>query len=413
MRILQLSTHTTLIPRHGGKLRSHHIGRVLEEAGFELRRLAFCFREPSDLHDEREPIIDASMSAFWGQAEHLAFGPSASVATDYLTSVAALRSPALLAAFDAAFRSAAPDAVLLEHPWSWPLIERLPEVRERRVRVIYSSQNVEAHLKRDILRSEGTTPPAGLLEEVEKLERGLVVHADAVVACTAKDAEVFRGWGARRAIVAPNGGVRRERGHLRGILPSPLLPRQPYALVVGSAHPPNISGFVNLVAPWLPLLRPGERVAIAGGAGEAIAAALGAGGLATLVQSRVVVLGVLDEISLDCVLANTRALMVPIEYGGGSNVKTAEALLSGRPVVATTAALRGFDVGSGLAGLSVADTPEAFGAAVLDLLQTPRSGIRADEPALAALLWENTVSPLVRFLRQSAVERAGEALGVG
>jgi glycosyltransferase involved in cell wall biosynthesis len=406
MRILQLSTHTTLIPRHGGKLRSHHIGRVLEEAGFELRRLAFCFRDASDIDDEREPIIDAAQSSLWGQPAHLATGASGRFVSDYLATVAALASPSLLEAFDAAFRAAAPDTVLLEHPWTWPLIERLPEVRQRRVRVIYSSQNVETHLKRDILRAEGIEPAPGLLEGVSRLERGLVAHADAVVTCTAADARVFGEWGARRTIVAPNGGVRRHRSHLRGMLPRPLEPGHAYALVVGSAHPPNISGFLNLVNPWLPRLPPGQRVVIAGGAGPAIAAAIEEAGLAPLLRDRVVVLGVLDELALDCALANTRALMVPVEYGGGSNVKTAEALLSGRPVVVTPAALRGFELGAGLDGLRVAGSAEAFGAAVLDLLQAPHRGIPAEAPVLAGLVWEHTVGPLVGFLREAAAAEA-------
>lgn len=412
MRVLQLSTHTTLLPRHGGKLRSHHIGRVIEKAGFSVQRLAFCFRALDDLDDEREPIVDVATSPFWGGATHMAFGAAGAFLTDYLPTVAALESPGLLARFDAEFQKAAPEVVLLEHPWTWPLIERFPEVRSRRIRVLYSSQNVELHLKREILRRAEIIPAAEVLEGIDQLERGLVTHADAVITCTAADAEVFRGWGARRTIVAPNGGVRGQRGHLRDILPTPLEPAHAYALVVGSAHPPNISGFLHLVAPWLPRLRPGERVAIAGGAGEAIRAEVERAGLRRMMEGRVIILGVLDDLSLDCAIANARVLMVPIEYGGGSNVKTAEALLSGRPIVATSAALRGFPFGPGVPGLDVADTAEAFGEAVLGRLETPSDGVAANHPALAGLLWEATIAPLVEFLREPPAAAAGRPAAI-
>lgn len=402
MRILQLSTHTTLVPQHGGQLRSHHIGRIIEQAGFDLRRLAFCFRSPDDLDDDREPIVDAGLAPYWGSAAHLAHGPAGAYLGDYLATVAALASPGILGAFDTAFRRAAPDLVLLEHPWTWPLIERYPEIRSRRIRVIYSSQNVELHLKRDILRRQKIEPPPGLLEDIERLERGLVAHADATLACTKADAEVFRGWGARRAIVAPNGGVRRRRDQLRAILPAPLTPGRAFALVVGSSHPPNVAGFLDLVVPWLPRLRPLQRVVVAGGAGEAIAHEMERAGLGRLMQDRVVLLGRLDDLSLDCAIANARAVMLPICYGGGSNVKTAEALLSGRPVVASVAAMRGFEMASGVPGLRVADTAAAFGAAVLDLLDAPAPGVPAGHPALLSLLWETTVAPLVEMLRDTA-----------
>src|SRR5262245_15540848 len=65
VKVLQLSTHSTLAPRHGGQLRSHHIGRCLELAGFDVSRVAVCWQTEHDLVDKREPIIDYSLSAFW------------------------------------------------------------------------------------------------------------------------------------------------------------------------------------------------------------------------------------------------------------------------------------------------------------------------------------------------------------
>jgi hypothetical protein len=63
-------------------------------------------------------------------------------------------------------------------------------------------------------------------------------------------------------------------------------------------------------------------------------------------------------------IANAHALPLPIGYGGGSNVKTAEALAAGRPIVATGAAFRGFDEYRSLPSVTLADTPLAFEAAI-------------------------------------------------
>src|SRR5260370_23838367 len=94
MRILQLSTHSTLIPRYGGKLRSHHVARVLELEGFDVRRVAFCFRNADDLKNEREPIID--VGRIWGSKKFREYGPCRFRLSEYIATVAALQTPSIL-----------------------------------------------------------------------------------------------------------------------------------------------------------------------------------------------------------------------------------------------------------------------------------------------------------------------------
>jgi hypothetical protein len=400
MRILQLSTHSTLIPRHGGKLRSHHVARVLEKEGFDVRRIAFCFRNADDLDDPREPIIDIRRMLFWGSPKFKAYGPCRIRLAEYIATVAALETPYILAEFDERVRAAAPDVVLLEHPWTWPLLARLEEVRSGAVRVVYNSQNVEIALKRRILAEEGISAPPEVLEGVEALERGVVTSAAGVSACTCIDAEVYANWGASRVVVAPNGGVQRERRHLLDMVPRPLDVAHAYALAVGSNHPPNITGFMNLVVPSLPFLRPHQRVVLAGGMGQGVIEALEAQGLGRVANGRLIVLGVVDEFCLDCAIANANVLLLPIQYGGGSNVKTAEALLSRRPMIAAGVAMRGFEAFRDVPNVTIADESVVFGTAMLAALDRPYTPQRTDHPALSALLWESTIAPLVGMMRE-------------
>jgi hypothetical protein len=273
-------------------------------------------------------------------------------------------------------------------------------VRSGAVRVVYNSQNVEIALKRRILQEEGISAPIEVLDGIEALERDLVARAAGVSACTSMDAEVYVNWGARRVVVAPNGGVRRERRHLLDILPRPLAAEQSYALAVGSDHAPNISGVMNLVVPSLPLLRPHQRVVLAGSMGPAVIEAIEAQGAGRVANGRLIALGMVDEFCLDCAIANANALLLPIEYGGGSNVKTAEALLSGRPVIAAAAAMRGFDAFGGVPDLTIAVGRVDFGTAMLAALDRPYRAQSRDHPALSSLLWEATAAPLARLVRE-------------
>jgi glycosyltransferase involved in cell wall biosynthesis len=411
VRVLQFSTHTTLRPRHGGQLRSHHIGRVLQDSGFDLQRLSIGFRPPDHEDDLREPLIDVARTSYWSDPRWASALDCMSVVGDYVSNAAVLHAPDVLAECDAYIAQARPDAILLEHPWTWPIIARLPDIAAGRVPVIYSSQNVEAALKSRIARDKGTPIPADVLEAILALEKDLVRSAAAVAVCTDADGREFAAWGARRVVVVPNGGVRRRRDHLRGVLPLPLQPAQRYALVVGSQHPPNVSGFMELAVPALVRVRPHHRIVVAGRMGPAVLDEMERAGLSRLAPSRLVVLGEVDQVTLDAAIANAHVLLLPILYGGGSNVKTAEALLSGSPVVASATAMRGFDGFEDVPGLTMAgDESASFSAAILAALDADSSAMAADHPALESLLWDSTVLPLARLLREigaSADARTG------
>jgi len=394
--ILQVGTHSTLRPVHGGQLRSHHIGRVLEAAGYRVRGIAACWRQPYDIVDDREAILDIGTARLWK-------GPIAGGAfADFFLCSAVDDDPALRAEFFRLAARARPDAVLLEHPWMWPLVRLIPEVAAGHAPVIYDSQNVEAHLKYRIvgdlkLDTKGLAEADALLPVIDTFEREVVARVDAVTACTPDDARVFDSWGGRRTVVAGNGSSRRPVTQLRRPLPTIVPEGCRYAFMVGSAHPPNVTGFENLVLPWLASLRPGQRVVVAGGAGDWLRSRLAEQGLSEVLEGRLILLGRINDLALSALIDNAACIILPIEYGGGSNIKTAEALLSDRRVVASPASMRGFDEYRSLPGVMVANGPAAFGAAVrsalADASPAPRSA-----GSVAALTWDAMLAPLVTLV---------------
>jgi hypothetical protein len=396
VNVLQLSAHSTLVPRDGGQIRSHHIGRCLKAAGFQVERLAVCWRTPADLDDPREPIVDVRLSPLWSSQEYqstLAWWPHLD---DYYFASAVWHAPRLREQLETRISACAPDVILLERPWTWPLIKDLPTVRSGATRVIYSSQNVETPLKRQTLGDAGISVPGQVLDGVEALERDLVRSSWATVACTQTDASIFHEWGASRIVVANNGAVARCRDSLLNTLPKPLTPQQRFVLFVGSGHLPNRSGFFNLIAPAVSRLRPNTRVVLAGGMCEAIDSQVDRSALKHYRHARLVSLGVVDDLTLDALIVNAAAILLPIEYGGGSNVKTAEALCSGRPMIATSASFRGFADYRELDQVTIADTPLEFEQAMQAALASPcrlPSG-----PVPRELTWEATLDPLIQML---------------
>jgi hypothetical protein len=110
-------------------------------------------------------------------------------------------------------------------------------------------------------------------------------------------------------------------------------------------------------------------------------------------QSRIQVLGLIDDQALAAVKTLAHLFVLPITEGGGSNIKTAEALYSGSHVLGTPVSFRGFDNFVSLAGVHQHAQPAAFRQAVTTLLQTPSPATTPATQALRqTLLWSNTLA---------------------
>ena len=98
--------------------------------------------------------------------------------------------------------------------------------------------------------------------------------------------------------------------------------------------------------------------------------------------------------------------VVPLRVGGGTRLKIFEALAMGKAVVSTTIGAEGLGLEPGR-HFAVADTPEAFGSAVLTLLDNPdrrnQLGTAGRELVRARYAWPQVAREFEGFLR-GAVE---------
>jgi hypothetical protein len=100
-----------------------------------------------------------------------------------------------------------------------------------------------------------------------------------------------------------------------------------------------------------------------------------------------------NDLTLECLLCNAAGILLPITYGGGSNLKTAEALISGLPIVGTTHAFRGFEEYKSLPAVTIEDDPTAFAVGIRRAFNSKASprAIHLQKQ----LLWESTLQPIV------------------
>jgi glycosyltransferase involved in cell wall biosynthesis len=211
-------------------------------------------------------------------------------------------------------------------------------------------------------------------------------RATATLVCAAGDRARLSRWaGGERVQVVPNALAPR---------PALPLPSQPVLLFLGTYwYRPNRDAAEYLVRTILPLVRaasPAARLIIAGERPETLRSFADR-------PAGVEFAGFVED--LDELYARSRVVVAPLLSGSGTRIKIIEAALYGRPVVSTTVGAAGLDVTDGREVL-IADTPEAFAAACLELLEDDSKARDLTAAASALVLARYDRAKVVAELRQ-------------
>jgi FkbM family methyltransferase len=401
-RIVQLTTYPLKAPRHGGQLRCAAIRACYRDLGFEVETIAV-------LHGTDYPATDHERNDIVLRADSPFFDPAFPRLTDLQRGRFLVSDAQVWARFRALLDRLRPDAIQLEQPWLYPAVRRWLQERafdaQARPRLIYSSQNIEWKLKRDECTPDAADAQAYQREiaNIEALEREVVRAADMVVACTDEELAELRAMAgagdsdaSRRVYVTAHNAIAPFVADAERVTATRRrLGLGRYALFVGSAHPPNADGFWRMLAPSLALLRPDERIVVAGGVAHFLRSHPVYRAWPGINEPRLAVLGEIERADLDALLGGAAMVLLPITTGGGSNLKTAEAIHSGRPVLATPHALRGYGDAAHWPTITVAETPEAFRRVLRTLLDREAPPLPADYAQIRAeVTWGRSLAPL-------------------
>lgn len=213
------------------------------------------------------------------------------------------------------------DIVICEHPY----MANLP--RASGSRFVYSSQNFELGLKQGLLETHPDRDR--LVAEVADIERFAVGCSELVVAVSQEDAEAFgRNFDlVAPTIVVPNGA---EEPSFQQSQPAPMPGFN--VCFLGSAHMPNIESaqyVINELAPKCPSV----TFHIAGSVCECISSTL----------ENVRIWGILTAEAKAALFGSAQLAINPMLSGSGSNVKVADYLKHGLPVLTTKFGARGYE----------------------------------------------------------------------
>lgn len=404
--VLLLSTYPIISPRHGGQVRVANIAKTFEENGWSVTHLAVY--EPEGYPPSTLGSNDVSFPA--GSSFRKYKGTYVPLINDLLSGEFAASEQGGFAEILKKL-PAVIDVIHVEQPWLWPLVLKIKQHPQySNACLIYGSQNIEAPLKLEILDSYGIKGAEPVIADIEALERKAALEADIAVAVTQADYDILKAWGAKMPLLAPNGiapwTAKAE------VLESwkARLPESPWILYVASAHPPNFKGFNECLGSSLACIPPDSKLVVVGSVCEHLESTLRDSRWGQLNLSRLKLLYMLPDDDLDAVKTLAHAFLLPIPHGGGSNIKTAEAIYSGKYVVGTESAFRGFEQHLDLPEISVARTPNEFHAAIRKRLTGPATidGNGPDRESRESLTWARSLESIPHAAIQ-VIEKKAQA----
>jgi glycosyltransferase involved in cell wall biosynthesis len=243
------------------------------------------------------------------------------------------------------------DLVVASHPYLYPAIREV-----YRGNMYYEAHNVELDMKRDILGDLEAVKP--WLSLVDATEAACARESVGISVCSAEDGlrlrELYDLTDSSISVVpngvelaaVPNIGL---RSRLRAV--ERLGPRAaPAAVFMGSWHGPNIDAVAFIVEKLAPKLANMEFWVI----GSVCHYDFGT------LPGNIVFFGQLSDSDKNSVLSCARVAINPVATGSGSNLKMAEYIAAGLPVLSTPFGCRGLDI-AGAAGVfqaEMGDFPE-------------------------------------------------------
>jgi glycosyltransferase involved in cell wall biosynthesis len=385
-RVLGLGTFPAIKPVHGGQRRAAAFQRFYESVGVD-----YVYTCIYDGNHYAPPLVSPHDIPL--EAPSFAEAPVALIG-DYLSGRQGATDPASFRHFLNIVERLEPDALQLEQPFMWPLAKRLRDtLGAGRLPLIYSSYNVEAPLKDAILTGGGVVSAVRrhICDHIEQMEAEICQEAALVVCVSAAERDHYvRYCAPERVIVVPNGVDRPPSAIQEFAACREVFERRPFMFMVGSAYGPNIEGVCRYVfSDGAFMVPPVKCLAICGGVSEGVFHHHLYRRFGAANSARTHFFPKIDDSELWAMKAACHVVALPIDTGGGSNLKTAEALSLGKWIVASPVAMRGYENYLNAEGLIIAKDSVAFRTAVARALRSaPPVVSRESRYAREALYWD-------------------------
>jgi hypothetical protein len=295
-----------------------------------------------------------------------------------------------------------PDLIHIEQPYPYLGLKPLLAELTMEPKLIFGSQNTEYTMKDSIFKGLKLDKRLreSLVLSIKQLEQDLSRSADLVIAVNDRDAKVHKEMGASNCLVVPNGIEKRRPTedalkHWEQYKSNKKIKN--VITFVSGGHPPNWQGFLDTVGTDTSFIPKNSKILIAGGVSDYFKNEFSDRNKFSKFWLGVEPIGAISEDRLGALLSTSDVVLLPIKSGGGSNLKTAEAILSRKKIVATKYAIRGFEPYKDLPNIYVADSNQEYNRLIIKTLNTPYTQPSAKEVKLSERVqWKYCLEPLRR-----------------
>ncbi len=393
INVLQVTNYNINEYDHGGKIRCYEIRKALLNQGFNVKTLTistgkkdFYQNFSCQLNESSffKKIKDGTISD-WSANQYLA------------------KKPKL---YNNIFRDVKrydPHIVIIEQPFLWPTVESLlsKNAIHNKTIIVNSSQNIEKELKETIYNQAFDKKLAtSYTNIVNDIETDLMNRSDLSICVSKNDAEYFKRKCNNVNISVYGNGQNRIRINELDDKWRNIFTKSKYNWVfVGSWHPPNVNGIKNLIENGLCEQDPNfVKLWIIGNVGNAFKDfAFYKSNTNSVIQ----IVGLTSQEDIDSAINQCDGIILPIWEGGGSNLKTAQALISGRNIIGTSKSFVGFEEYISSNGVLVTDCPKEF----ISHMIKPDLSITIYERNVEPLLWTNILKELPAELHDLYVNK--------
>jgi len=393
-KILQLTTYPIDNPDHGGKIRCYSIKKSLERE-FEIKTLSFDVQENESINSLSVVLSNKKFNDIIGSYLFFDWGIN-----NYLENNSELKNKIFNSV-----KGYSPDIIIVEQGFLWPLVKEMKQnnILDKNVFIIYSSHNIEYQMKKEIystiFKDDELESYVNLVKEIEY---DMIKHAHLIFAVSNYDADYIRK-------IVPNKDVYLYKNGHNGIIEKKLKNKWKEKfkiskrnwIYIASWHTPNINGLYKLVTNGL-LDKDEKDISLW------VFGSVGAGmkheyNLDIPINSSVKLIGPSSKEDIDSAITASTGIVLPIWEGGGSNLKTAQALLSDRKIVASDFAFRGFETFKKENDVYIDNSASNLVGFLVNLEDSEKMVKRSN--AINELKWENILSTLPKIINKHYGER--------
>lgn len=399
-RVLMIAPYPIKKPKHGGQKRASALYEFYKENFMEVR---FCaiFNKTTFHADEYE-----STDICLGDPKLLENINSSPHTGELIVGTSISKDIHVRSYFAKLISEYKPSIIHVEQVFLYTGLKELLRDLNMTPKIIFGSQNIEYLMKAEIFNglNLNKTKTEPIVQQIRKLEEEFSRDADLVIAVSESDGEVHRAMGAKRIVIASNGINKiapskqsinnwtnfKKSKKIKGIV-----------TFVGSGHPPNWFGFLTMIGNDTSFIESGYKFVSAGGVSgyfkEVYKKSSTEGKL--FWKNMFGVQHISDD-ELAGLIHESEVLLLPITSGGGSNLKTAEAILADKKVIATSFAFRGFEEYLSLPNIYIADNPKEFKNKINRALSSPAKQRTENQQKLAnQVQWKYTLKPIEKELK--------------